>query len=204
MQARQIMTRSVLTVRPGTTIREAATLLLENGITAAPVLDAQDELVGMVSEGDLVIDRFHHDPRSQLRPVRDEPPGPQTVAEVMTTTVVALSPSADAADLAETMLSADVRSIPIVEGAAVVGIVSRRDLLRTLIRDDAAIREEVLARLDRYREPADSWGVEVTDGSVLLIGDFDDVDGRAAIALARTVPGVETVHLSRPAVAARS
>jgi len=204
MQARQIMTRPVITVRPGTTIREAATLLLDNAITAAPVLDAEDELIGMVSEGDLVIDRFHHDPRSQLRPVLDEPPGPQTVAEVMTTTVVALSPSADAADLAETMLAADVRSIPIVEGAAVVGIVSRRDLLRTLIRDDAAIRAEVLARLDSFREPADSWGVEVTDGSVLLIGDFDDVEGRAGIALARTVPGVETVQLSRPPLAARS
>ncbi len=196
MQARQIMTTPVFTVRPDTTTRDAAALLLEHGITAAPVLDAHDQIIGMISEGDLVIHRFGHDPRSRLRPVEDEPPGPRTVAEVMTTTVIALGPSADAADLAETMLGSDVRSIPIVEGSTVVGIVSRRDLLRTLVRDDEAIRAEVLDRLGTYREPADQWDVQVTDGSVLLIGDFDDADGRAALALTRTVPGVSAAALA--------
>lgn len=196
MQARQIMTAPVVTVGPDTSVRDAATLLLEHGITAAPVLDAHDELIGIVSEGDLVVDRFGHDPRSQLRPVDNEPPGPRTVAEVMTTTVIALGPSADAADLAETMLGSDVRSIPIVEGATVMGIVSRRDLLRTLVRDDDAIRAEVLDRLATYREAADHWDVQVTDGAVLLVGDFDDADGRAALALARTVPGVSTADLA--------
>jgi CBS domain-containing protein len=195
MQARQIMTTPVVTVRPETTVRDAAMLLLEHRITAAPVLDAGGELVGMVSEGDLVVDRFGHDPRSQLRPVEDEPPGPQTVGDVMSTPVVALGPSADAADLAETMLDADIRSIPIVEGAAVVGIVSRRDLLRTLVRDDDAIRAEILDRFGSYGEPPDRWDVQVTDGTVLLVGGSDD-DGRAAAALARTVPGVASVHLA--------
>ncbi len=196
MQARQIMTTPVFTVRPDTTARDAAALLLAHGITAAPVLDAHDEIIGMVSEGDLVVDRFGHDPRSRLRPVEDEPPGPRTVAEVMTTTVIALSPSADATDLAGTMLGSDVRSIPIVEGSTVVGIVSRRDLLRTLVRDDEAIRADVLDRLGTYREPADRWDVQVTDGSVLLVGDFDDADGRAALALTRTVPGVSAAALA--------
>ena len=72
MQARQIMTTPVLTVRPDTTVREAATLLLEHRITAAPVLDAGGELIGIVSEGDLVVDRFGHDPRNQVRPVQDD------------------------------------------------------------------------------------------------------------------------------------
>jgi CBS-domain-containing membrane protein len=85
MQARQIMTLPVLTVRPENTIRDAAALLLKHRITAAPMLDTDGELVGMVSEGDLVVDRFGHDPRSQLRQIEDAPPGPQTVAEVMTT-----------------------------------------------------------------------------------------------------------------------
>jgi CBS domain-containing protein len=195
MQARQIMTTPVVTVRPDTTVRDAATLLLEHRITAAPVLDADGELIGMISEGDLVVDRFGHDPRSQLRPVEDEPPGPQTVGEVMTTPVVAIGPSADAADLAQTMLDADIRSIPIVEGASVVGIVSRRDLLRTLVRDDDAIRAEILDRFGSYGEPPDRWDVQVTDGTVVLVGGSDD-DGRAALALARTVPGVATVHLA--------
>lgn len=195
MQARQIMTTPVITVRPDTSARDAAALLLEHRITAAPVLDTGGELVGIVSEGDLVVDRFGHDPRSQLRPVEDEPPAPQTVGEVMTTPVVALGLSADAADLAETMLDADVRSVPIVEGATVLGIVSRRDLLRTLIRDDDAIRAEILDRLAGSGKALGSWDVQVTDGTVLLVGGSDD-DGRAALALARTVPGVATVHLA--------
>jgi CBS domain-containing protein len=194
MQARQIMTTPVVTVRPETSVRDAATLLLEHRITAAPVLDPEGELVGIVSEGDLVVDRFGHDPRSQLRPVEDEPAGPQTVAEVMTTPVVALGPSADAADLAETMLDSDIRSIPIVEGATVLGIVSRRDLLRTLVRDDDAIRVEILQRLSSSGQATDRWEVQVTDGTVLLVGDTDD--GRAVTALARTVPGVASVHLT--------
>lgn len=196
MQARQIMTTPVVTVRPDTTVRDAAALLLQHRITAAPVLDADGELVGMVSEGDLVVDRFGHDPRSQLRPVEDEPPGPQTVGEVMSSPVVALGPSADAADLAETMLDADIRSIPIIEGAAVVGIVSRRDLLRTLVRDDDAIRAEVVDRLASYGEARVPWEVQVIDGMVLLVGRTGSDDGRAAVALARTVPGVASVHVA--------
>ena len=194
MRARQIMTSPVLTVRPETTVRSAATLLLEHRITAAPVLDASGDLIGIVSEGDLVVDRFGHDPRNRVQPVQDEPPGPQTVREVMTTTVIALGPSADAADLAETMLGSDVRSVPIVEGAAVIGIVSRRDLLRTLVRDDDAIRAEIVRRIADYRGPAGGWDVHVTDGEVEIVGDVGD-DGRAEVALARTVPGVGSVHL---------
>jgi CBS domain-containing protein len=197
MQARQIMSTPVVTVRPETTARDAATLLLEHRITAAPVVDADGELIGMVSEGDLVVDRFGHDPRSRLRPVEDEPPGPQTVGEVMSTPVVALGPSADAADLAKTMLDADVRSVPIVEGATVVGIVSRRDLLRTLVRDDDAIRADVLDRLAGYGDASDRWDVQVTDGTVVLVGGTQGDDGRAAIAIARTVPGVASVHIAR-------
>jgi len=197
MQARQIMTSPVLTVRPDTTVREAAMLLLGNRITAAPVLDDRADLVGIVSEADLVIDRFGHDPRNQVRPVRDESPGPQTVGEVMTTPVVALGPSADAADLAQTMLDSDIRSVPIVEGATVIGIVSRRDLLRTLVRDDDAIRADIIDRITDCCDPDGNWDVQVTDGAVIIIvGDLDD-DGRAAIAVARTVPGVSSVHLVR-------
>lgn len=196
MQARQIMSSPVVTVRPGTTVRDAAALLLGRRITAAPVLGDADELVGMVSEGDLVGRRFGQDPRSHVRPVDDEPTGPRTVGEVMTTTVVALGPSADAADVAAAMLSADVRSIPVVEGGAVLGIVSRRDLLRTLIRDDADIGADVLARLAPDRAATDDWDAEVTDGKVTLLGHFDEHAARAALAATRTVPGVVAAERS--------
>ncbi|HST64006.1 MAG TPA: CBS domain-containing protein [Mycobacteriales bacterium] len=199
MQAREIMTTPVVTVRPGTPIRDAAAVLLDQGITAAPVVDEDDEIVGMVSEGDLVVGHFAEDPRSHVRPVHDEPPGPRTVGEVMSTMVIALGPSADAADLARAMVDDDIRSIPIVEGASVLGIVSRRDLLRTLVRDDADIRADILDRLARSGTPADRWDVQVEDGAVALVGLAGGDDARAVVALARTVPGVSAVRTTASA-----
>ena len=194
MQARQIMTTPVLTVRPDTTVREAATLLLEHQITAAPVLDAGGDLIGIVSESDLVVDRFGHDPRNQVRPVQDEPPGPQTVGEVMTTPVIALGPSADAADLAQTMLGADVRSIPIVEGATV----SASSAAATYYAPSSATTTPS-GPTSSTASPTTGVGRHLGRTghrrSRLIVGDLDD-DGRAAVALARTVPGVGSVHLT--------
>ena len=206
MQARDIMTRPVITFRPETAVRHAATVLTEKQITAAPVLNEDGELVGIVSEGDLIADRFGHDPRSHVR--RDEPEipvAPQTVGEVMTTTVVALGASADAADLAHTMLDYDVRSVPIVEGSHVVGIISRRDLLRTLVRSDDIVRAEVTTRVDAYTGGFQRWLVEVCDGRVDLFGQADDdAQERVLQALAGTVPGAASVHLHRLSAISRS
>lgn len=165
MQARDIMTRPVITFRARTSVREAAAVLTGKQITAAPVLDDADEIIGMVSEGDLIADRFGHDPRSHVRRATEpEHDAPATVGEVMTGTVIAMSVTADGADLAETMLRHDVRSIPIVEGSTVLGIVSRRDLLRTLIRDDDVIRAEVAHRLDTYTGGRQQWDVQADEG----------------------------------------
>jgi CBS domain-containing protein len=199
MQARDIMTHPVITFRPDTAVRHAAEVLSHRQITAAPVLDSQDELVGIVSEADLIAGRFGHDPRSHVPDVVEPRAAvPETVGEVMTTTVVAQSASADAADLAEAMVCWDVRSIPIVEGSAVVGIVSRRDLLRTLIRDDDVIAAEVGQRIKTYPGARDDWQVTVTDGQVDLYGEVDDdAEERILLILAGTVPGVSHVALHR-------
>jgi CBS-domain-containing membrane protein len=137
MQARDIMTRSVVTVRADESARQAAGLLAEHRITAMPVLDGTGRLVGMVSEADLLAHRLAHDPRSHLwRDDRPQPDPARTVGEVMSRTVVSLGPDADTASMAEVMLDRGLRSIPIVDGGRLVGIVSRRDLLRTLVRPD--------------------------------------------------------------------
>jgi CBS domain-containing protein len=202
MQARDIMTRPVITFRADTTIRQAAAVLTERGITAAPVVDHADGLVGMVSEADLIAGRFSHDPRSHLRRgegTGDEPAGaPQTVGEVMTRTVIAMSASADAADLAQAMVDCDVRSIPIVTGSAVIGIVSRRDLLRTLVRDDDVIQADVAHRLETYTGGRTRWDVRVRQGRVDISGSVDDdAEARVLSILAGTVPGVTHVELHR-------
>jgi len=66
MKASEIMTREVVTVHTATSVRHAATLLTERGITSLPVLDDDERVVGIVSEVDLIRDRMPHDPPQPL------------------------------------------------------------------------------------------------------------------------------------------
>ena len=125
MQARDVMTRKVITVQERDTVRRSAELMSTNSITSLPVLDEDYHVVGIVSEADLIRDRMPSDPRSHLRrEAHPEPDPSRRVFEVMTKTVVCLAPGADTADLAAVMLDNNVRAIPIVDGAHLVGIVT--------------------------------------------------------------------------------
>jgi len=200
VQARDIMTSPVITFRPDTSVRHAATVLTEHAIAAAPVVDADDQIVGMVSESDLIAHRFPHDPRHWVRrdqPETAEPDPPQSVGEVMTSPAVTAPENTDAADLAETMVTRNVRSIPIVIGRSVVGIVSRRDLLRTLVRDDTAIAAQVRQRIETYTGALVTWRIDVENGRVRITGPIADDDEQVLLILARTVPGVIDVGLHR-------
>ena len=196
MKASDIMTRDVVTVRPDTPVREAVALLARHRITSLPVLDDDKSVVGIVSELDLLRDRMPHDPRAHMRPAEDDGPDPaRVVGDVMTDTVICLSENADTADLAELLVDHNVRAVPIISGADLVGIVSRRDVLRTLLRDDTAILADVRERLDDYAGPG-RWTISVDDGVVTLRGTVADDRQRASLlALARTVTGVVRVHL---------
>jgi CBS domain-containing protein len=195
MRASGIMTRTVITVHTHTPVKQAAALLAEHAITAMPVFDDDDRLVGMVSEADVLANRIAPDPRSHPRRDAEHPDPAHSVGELMTVPVVAMASSTDTADTADLMLQYNVRSIPIVEGATVVGIVSRRDLLRTLIRDDDAIAAELRSRLEYYSGHRSHWQVRVRDGVVTIGGHFDDdTERRVVTALASTVPGVSNVH----------
>lgn len=200
MRAAEIMTCPVVTVGTDTQVRRAAALIAEHQVTSLPVVDEDGRLVGMVSEVDLIRDRMPHDPRSHLLPE----PAPQRdpakkVGEVMSAAAVCLAESADVADIAELMVGHNVRAVPIVDGRRVVGIVSRRDLLRTLLRDDTALEAEVRQRLDAYVNERDRWKVGAEDGVVTIRGHFDDAAQREiAAVLAGTVPGVVRVHTDAP------
>ena len=199
MRADEIMTGDVVTVGLRTTVHDAAALLVERQITSMPVLDDDARIIGIVSEVDLIRDRIPRDPRTHLRPEPSEQPDPaRTVAEVMSTTVDCMSRYADTADLAALMVNNRVRAVPITEGGYVVGIVSRRDLLRTLMRDDDAIRDEVARRLLDIDSTAPGWKVTVSDGVVTIRGGARERRARdSATALARSVPGVLRVHTGR-------
>jgi CBS domain-containing protein len=188
-----VMTRPVLTVRADEHVEQAAALLANNNVTAAPVLDPQGELVGIVSEGDLLRARVVRVPD----PVHLNAPGPvaKLVSDVMTYDVVALPTEADLSAVAEAMLTHHVHSVPIVDGSEVVGIVCRHDLLRLYVRTDDRVQWDVQRRLDQYAGDERRWTVTVHNGDVAIAGEFvDNVQHKVVEVLARTVPGVDWVH----------
>ena len=197
MLARDVMTSPVTTVTEDTRVKEAAGLLAAGGFTALPVVDTHGRLVGIVSEADLVRGRFPRDPRALITAQRDvgqRPTAAATVGEVMTTDVVRAAPGTDVVDLVTAMLDQHVRSVPVVEddpgGGRVVGIVTRRDLVRALARDDDAIAAAVRHRLEAYGG-CHRWSVTVHDGEVDIGDTFDDpIDRHVAVVLAQSVPGV--------------
>ncbi|HEX5115319.1 MAG TPA: CBS domain-containing protein [Pseudonocardiaceae bacterium] len=192
MRADDVMTTPAITVTPETTVKYAASLLASHGFTALPVVDDDDRLIAIVTEVDLVRDRFPWDTRNRWQ-IDDEsprvPPG-QRVADVMTTPVTAMGATTDVADLVTAMGDSKVRSMPIVDGSRVVGIVTRQDLVRVIGRADEAIERDVRHALALYGG-GDRWRVDVRDGVVSLGDEYDDETERhVAVVLAEAVPGV--------------
>jgi len=193
MHAADVMTRPVLSVRADDHVEQAAALLANNNVTAAPVLDRQGELVGIVSEGDLLRARVVHVPD----PVHANAPGPAVrfVSDVMTRDVVALPAAADLSAVAEAMLAHHVHSVPIVDADEVVGIICRHDLLRLYVRTDDRVQWDVQRRLDQYAGDERIWTATVHNGAVEISGEYvDEVQHKVVEVLARTVPGVDAVR----------
>lgn len=202
MRVADVMTRSVLTTTPGTSVKDAAQILAERGVTALPVVGDTGLLVGVVTEADVLRGRFPPDPRRKAwRGSAGGPPPPATVGEVMTSPPMTASPRTDAADLARMMIDNGLRSVPVVDEEGVVGIVTRRDLVRTIARDDVLIVADVRRRLEAYGG-LERWTVNARQGSVTITDEYaDPADHHVALVLAQAVPGVlhvEVVHSSAP------
>ncbi|RSD11647.1 CBS domain-containing protein [Amycolatopsis eburnea] len=188
MRARDLMTTPVITVQPSTSAKEAAELLAAHGFTALPVVD-DDRLVGIVTEADLIRGRIPADPRYVHEP-HAAPQAGKTVGDLMTTPVTAMSTGTDVADLCQALVDARIRAMPIVDGSAVVGIVTRGDVVRVLAREDVEIARDVKHRLEIYGGSG-RWAVDVRDGFVHITDQFDDdSDRHVAQLLALAVPGV--------------
>jgi CBS domain-containing protein len=197
MRAEDIMSSPVITVRRDTPVKAAIGLVTSHGFTALPVVEDDDRLVGIVTEADLVRDRVIPNPRTLIwREEAPTTPPPQTVGEVMTAPATSVRQAADAAEVAKVLLDAHIRCVPVVDGARVVGIISRRDLLKTLARDDLTIVTDVRHALAQYGGHG-RWVVSVHDGVVTVVDEFDDHNDRhVAAVLARSVPGVQAVTVT--------
>ncbi|MEV0351260.1 CBS domain-containing protein [Nonomuraea sp. NPDC050680] len=195
MLVREVMSSPAITVRRTDPVRQAIRALHGHHITAAPVVDDADHLVGVVSELDLLRGEFEPDPRASVRPVGPtaEPP-PRRVTEVMTREAVTVTETTDVTKAIDLMVGKRIKSLPVVQGDRIVGMVSRRDLLAMLARSDEQLRQDVVAALREHYPFGPSWDVAVRDGVAQLSGPPHQHADHIADVLARTVPGIVRVR----------
>jgi CBS domain-containing protein len=196
MLVREVMSSPAVTVTARTSVREALRLLDRHSITSLPVVDGRGAVVGVVSEADLVREAVIPDPRSHmLAPEATDVPPASHVEDVMTRHAVTVADSADLAMAVDLLTSTTVKSVPVVSDGRVVGVLSRRDVVRLLARDDERITAEVS---ELFRSDGVDWLVEVVDGVVEVSGPRDEPERRVAQVLAGTVPGVVAVRITSP------
>jgi len=121
-----IMATDLITVSPGMNIHEAIRILLDKKISGAPVVDADGNLVGMLSKKDclrIVFSSQYHDDRGG--PVRD----------FMSVPVETLDAELDLVSAAQAFLTSHFRRFPVVRDGRLVGQVSRYDILKVLMED---------------------------------------------------------------------
>lgn len=210
LMVRDVMTRDVVSVRPDTPFLEIVDLMAEHGIGMVPVLDRGQVVVGVVSEADLMAKL-----RLGVHPVRRWPghrdqarakAGGTVARDVMSTRLATAMPSTWVVAAARRLAEARVRHLVVTDDLGrLVGVVSRRDLLKVFQRPDAEIRDE-LVRTMRRHPPATGTrlSVQVCDGRVTVTGESAHPLAAAdAVHVAEEVPGVIDVttalvdHVSR-------
>ena len=218
MRAADVMTERVLRVRPETSVLDTATTLSERGISALPVVDAEDRLVGIVTEGDLMrrpeigtdAPQRAGETDSLLerlsRAVAYVKVHGATAADVMTRNLVTVTSDTPLSEIAEVMASRNIKRVPVVEEGNLIGIVSRLDLVRALLvqdltapkedLDDEAIRARLAAEITHHGWRLDpSSKIVVFENVVHLFGKIASKEERRALATAAMIiPGVRSVQ----------
>ncbi len=174
-----VMTREVVTISPDTPFKHIEQLMREHNISALPVVDAAGDVVGLVSEADLLLrtEAEGSEPRSWTRDARDRQTKAhaQTAAGLMSAPAISVAPDMPLAAAARLMRKRSVKRLPVVEHGRLVGIVSRADVLTTYLRTDADIRSDVVEGVvhgSMWLDPS-TFNVEVDDGAVRIHGEVD-------------------------------
>ena len=122
MLAKDIMTTQVMTVEPTTTIREAIKLLVGLEISGLIVLDTHGDIIGVVTERDLIV---AHDFLKELKaPIKD----------YMNTHLISVTESTPVEEISRLLIQGDIRRVPVVNGKKVVGVISRRNILKAILK----------------------------------------------------------------------
>jgi CBS domain-containing protein len=186
-----VMTREVITVDPEVGFQQIADLLVSRGLSAVPVIDGDGVVVGMVSEADLLpkleyADRQPHHPLAarRTRTIRRKADG-NRAADLMTVPAVTIGPEVSISRAARMLEAARVKRLPVVDDhGRLVGIISRRDLVRTYVRTDTELNASVSKVLHTLWIEPGSVTVTCVAGIVRLTGH---VDRRSAAEIVTTV-----------------
>ena len=198
------MTRDVITVAPETPLAEVAELLVRHRISGIPVCGANGEVLGVVSEAD-ILRKLEGVSPDLARPLawlvrrldgELDKVAARTAGEAMTAPALTARPRQQTAEIARLMVDHRINRVPVVRGDRLVGIVSRADLLRAFIRSDEEIEHEI--RHDVFQEmlllaPGDVE-VRVNRGCVAVKGHVStQQDAEILERCVRRVPGVVDV-----------
>ncbi|MEU8654393.1 CBS domain-containing protein [Streptomyces sp. NPDC048737] len=206
-----VMTRTVMAVGRDAPFKEIVRTMEQWRVSALPVLEGEDRVIGVVSEADLLPKEEFHDgdqglgeERRRLSDVAKA--GAATAAELMSTPAITVHGDVTLAQAARIMAVRHVKRLPVVDGLGTLqGIVSRADLLKVFLRPDEDIEEEVRRTVVSYLFPGLSHAIHVNvrEGVVILRGRVRDTSlVPVAVRLVRAVEGVVDVepHLTgRPA-----
>ncbi len=205
LRVRHVMTSPVVTVREDTPVKEVAEVLLRHRISGVPVVSAAGELVGIVTEADLLYKELP-EPAGRW-PFRQDPAdarkrGGLTARDLMTRPVRTVEEDAPLREAARLMAQWRVNRLPVVREGRLVGIVSRADVIKALARDDTelerAVRESLLR--DLWVDPA-TVQVRVEEGVVHLEGTVDRWSDKELVE--RWVAGIDGVVSVRSALTYR-
>lgn len=144
-RASDIMSTDLVWVGAGTSVREAARMMVERGVGSVLVLDGGRRLLGIVSEGDFVgkkggmpfssrVAAYIFGDYIDLTGLKAAYDGVASlpVRDVMTTDVATVGPQATLEEVISLMLERDVKRVPVVDGGHVVGVIARHDLLKVM------------------------------------------------------------------------
>lgn len=218
MKAADIMTSEVITTRPDASVKQAARLMLENGVSALPVVDGKGKLLGIVSEGDLMhraelkterqrswwLDLIAGSETSASEYIKSHA---QKVGDVMTRKLITVSPSASLSEIATLLEKHGIKRVPVVERGKLRGIVSRANLLHALASmgkeiktkaapaKDSTIRRKVMEKIRRASWRPWLFNATVRNGTVTLWGIVNaPAEKKAARVAAQEVAGVKKVE----------
>jgi CBS domain-containing protein len=207
MKVKDAMTADVVTVEPGTSLKDAARTLVERRISGLPVVDGEGHLLGMISEADILyrergetetiggplawLVNSHHLAELQKLEAR-------VVGEAMTSPVITIGPERPVTAAASLMIDRGVNRLPVVDREGrLLGSVTRADLVKAFARTDAEVAEDIRKDVVQHTMWLDNGAVQVQvdDGEVTLRGHIDQRrDAELLPKLVTHVPGVVGVH----------